>query len=293
MKHFILTTKASADYELLDSGAGRKLERYGALTFSRPDPQAIWPTTLPESKWQADLAYIRTGKTGEWKTGASVPKSWPITFEGLTFEIRPTTFKHTGLFPEQAPNWQWSMSLIEKAVKEGREISVLNLFGYTGGATLAAAKAGAKVTHVDASKMAVEWARENATLSGLADAPIRWILDDAKKFIEREAKRGNRYDAIIMDPPTFGHGPKNEVWKIEEDFTILLELARKVLTDDPLFFLLNGYAAGYSPISYANSLEYVMRDFKGTIEMGELALEESESKRLLPAGIFARWQNAL
>lgn len=289
MKHSILTTKTSGDYELLDSGAGRKLERYGALTFSRPDPQAIWPTTLPESKWKSDLAYIRTGKTGEWKTGASVPKSWPINFEGLTFEIRPTTFKHTGLFPEQAPNWQWSMALIEKAVKEGREISVLNLFGYTGGATLAAAKAGAKVTHVDASKMAVEWARANATLSGLADAPIRWILDDAKKFIEREAKRGNRYDAIIMDPPTFGHGPKNEVWKIEEDFTTLLELARKVLTDDPLFFLLNGYAAGYSPISYANSLEHVMRDFKGSIEMGELALVESGSKRLLPAGIFARW----
>ncbi len=287
MKHTLITG-GSADYELLDSGEGRKLERYGAYIFSRPDPEALWPKHLPAQNWQAaELEFIRTGANTQWRVGKDVPKEWPVTLAELTFIIRPTTFKHTGLFPEQVPNWQWVTEKIKEATKA--EISVLNLFGYTGGATLAAAKAGAKVVHVDGSKMAIAWARENAEKSGLADKPVRWILDDAKAFLKKEIKRGHTYDGIIMDPPTFGHGPKNELWKIEDDFMELLALAREALTPDALFILMSGYAAGYSPIAYENCLTAAMEGRAGKIESGELALEETDSKRLLPAGIFARW----
>lgn len=288
----VLKTKKSADYELLDSGEGKKLERYGAFVLSRLDPQALWKKHLPESVWQkADLEFIREGKAVEWKIRPGVPKKWDIAFEGLNFSIRPTTFKHTGLFPEQAGNWKWMAEIISKSEKKSRTNPVvLNLFGYTGGATLAAAKAGAEVVHVDGSKMAIEWARENAKLSGLEEKPVRWILDDAKAFLKKEVKRGKKYDGIIMDPPAFGHGAKNEIWKIEEDLLELLDLCVQVLSENPLFFLINGYASGYSPIAYANNLMQVMAGHAGGMEIGELSIEESDSGRLLPAGIFARWK---
>lgn len=284
-----MTTKSGGDYELLDSGLEEKLERFGNVLFSRPDPQALWEKKLPESEWKkADTRYERTGKGGKWHTKKELPKEWPIQFGGFTFLIKPTTFKHTGLFPEQLPNWEWSDSLIKKA---GRPISVLNLFAYTGGATLAAAKAGASVVHLDASKTSVAWARENARLSGLERAPIRYITEDALLFVGREVKRGNRYDAIIMDPPAFGHGPKDEVWKIEEDFLKLMHGSKKLLSDNPLFFLINGYAAGYSHMAFRHNLASLQEQFGGGIESGELGIEESKNARVLPCGIYARWSN--
>lgn len=283
----ITITGASEGYELLDSGAGRKLERFGNFTFSRPDPGVLWPAYRGATEWnKAELAFTRAGKEAKWMIAPGVPKEWTIPFAGLTFLIRPTSFKHTGLFPEQAPNWEWFVNILKKTKSQPK---VLNLFAYTGGASLAAAKAGAAVTHVDGSKAAIAWARANAEVSGLADKPIRWILDDVKGFLKKEAKRGNRYDGIIMDPPSFGRGPKDELWKIEDDFIELLDLARSVLSDEPFFVLLNGYAAGYSAIAYENALRYMTRELGGAIETGELALQESGSKRLLPAGIFARW----
>lgn len=286
-------TIPQGDYALLDSGEGEKLERYGKYVLARPDPQALWPKHLQKEWAGADAVFIRRGKTVEWKKKKTLPKEWPVSIGGFTMEIRPTSFKHTGLFPEQLPNWTWIGKKIadEKLKNKGKKISVLNLFGYTGGATLACAKAGAEVVHLDGSKMAITWARKNAALSGLEAAPIRWILDDAIGFLRREVKRGNRYDGIIMDPPAFGHGPKGEVWRIEEQFAELLELCKNVLSSDPLFFLINGYASGYSPIAYENNLKEMMRSTGGTIEIGELTIAEANSNRLLPAGIFARWSN--
>jgi 23S rRNA (cytosine1962-C5)-methyltransferase len=218
-----------------------------------------------------------------------LPTRWQIDFAGLTFWIRPTSFKHTGLFPEQSTNWEWMESRIKYAqAKTDQPVSVLNLFGYTGGATLACAKAGAEVCHVDGSKVAIQWGRDNATLSHLESKPIRWILDDVRSFVQREIKRGRKYDGIILDPPAFGHGPNKEVWKIEEHLVPLLKLCREVMSDTPLFFVLNGYAAGYSAIAYENNLqELFMRD-GGVFEKGELTIAE-ETGRLLPCGIFARW----
>jgi 23S rRNA (cytosine1962-C5)-methyltransferase len=284
-----LITKPEPDYELLDSGDGKKLERYGSFVLSRPDPQALWKPLKSMSEWnKADAVFIRKGKEVEWKTKSTLPEAWTIVFGRLTLEIRPTTFKHTGLFPEQLSNWQWMEQLVSAAK---RPIKVLNLFGYTGGATLACAKAGAEVVHVDGSKMAITWAKHNADLSGLGDKPIRWILDDALAFLKREAKRGNTYDGILLDPPAFGHGPKGEVWKIEEQFPELIELCLGVLSDKPLFFLVNGYASGYSPIAYQNNFLILKQKFGGTLEGGELAIEESGTGRMLPAGIFARWNS--
>ncbi len=283
----ILITEPSPEYELIDSGDGKKLERYGRFVFSRPDPQVLWSRCLPVSVWRnADLEFVRKGKETKWNVAAHVPKEWPIHFCGVTMLIRPTSFKHTGVFPEQEGNWQWIRECI-RAVKQ--PVRVLNLFGYTGGATLVAALAGAEVTHVDGSKAAIAWARENAALSGLSEAPIRWMLDDVKVFLKKELKRGKRYDGIIMDPPTFGYGPKKELWKIEEDFMELLALTRQILTDTPLFVLASGYASGYSPVTYGNCFEITFSDLGGSITAGELALRESSSGRLLPAGIFARW----
>jgi 23S rRNA (cytosine1962-C5)-methyltransferase len=282
----ILTTTAEKDYELLDSGNGLKLERYGSFVLSRPDPQALWQPLL-KNEWQsADAIFIRKGKHVEWKKKKTFPAAWPINFGGLTFEIRPSSFKHTGLFPEHRGSWEWMAKQIEKRKEPTK---VLNLFGYTGGATLACAKANAEVCHVDGSKMAIAWARKNQELSGLPEKPIRWILDDAVMFLKREVKRGNTYDAIVMDPPAFGHGAKGEVWKIEENFQELMELCFQVLSDKPLFFLINGYASGYSPIAYQNNLLPLTEKFGGEIETGELAIKESKSGRLLPCGIFARW----
>lgn len=281
----ILTPKTEKDYELLDSGNGEKLERYGAYILRRPDKEAIWNKS-DEGIWKkADLTFKRDGNKTKWLINKDVPKEWIISCANLNFIIRPTSFKHTGLFPEQESNWQWVSDLIKK---EKRKISVLNLFAYTGGATLACAKSGAEVCHVDGSKQAVFWARENAKISGLENEPIRWIIDDVIVFLKREIKRGRKYDAIIMDPPSFGHGPKDELWKIEEDFLELIKLCKEVLSSDPIFILINGYTAGYSSIAYENNLRE-MFDY-GVFEKGELAILETSGNKLLPCGIFARWR---
>ena len=255
----ILVTPLGPDYELLDSGEGEKLEKFGRHILSRPDPQALWKKSLPKGEWdKADAYFTRDSAGADWSFKKTViePK-WEIGFGGLRFWIRPTAFKHTGLFPEQMPNWDWLRKNIGEALA-GRSPEdapeVLNLFGYTGGASIACAQAGARVVHIDGSKAAVTWARENAELSGLGDRPIRWIVEDARLFVERELRRGRVYDGIIMDPPAFGHGPDNELWKIEEDFLILIENCMKLLKPKPLFFLINGYSAGYSSIAYGNNL---------------------------------------
>jgi 23S rRNA (cytosine1962-C5)-methyltransferase len=290
----ILKTTKQKEYELLDSGSGEKLERYGEYILRRPDPEALWQKSKDSKFWdKAELRFERNGTKTKWIAKEGTKKNWNISYGDLNFSIRPTSFKHTGLFPEQLPNWQWTQKIIENCVSKALKsepIKVLNLFAYTGGATLACAKAGAEVCHVDGSKTAVEWARENAKLSGLKDAPIRWIVEDVLVFLKREMKRGHRYDAIIMDPPSFGHGPKDELWKIEESFLELMKLCREILSDNPLFVLINGYTAGYSPIAYENNLKDMMKDFGGKIEIGELVIEQSESDKLLPCGIFARWE---
>ncbi len=284
----VLMVNPEKDYELLDSGDGEKLERYGEVVVSRPDPQALWPKHLPEKEWNKSQAHFtRESKNAGWEFRGKVPERWPINFAGLSFYIKPSSFKHTGLFPEQAPNWDFIREQIQR--REGEEVRVLNLFGYTGGASLAAAQAGAKVVHVDGSKVAIGWGRDNAHISGLSEKPIRWILDDAVAFVKREIKRGNKYEGIIMDPPSFGHGPTGEVWKIEEDLMPLFDLCRQLFSEHPLFFLVNGYASGYSAIAYKNNIEHVMKDFRGEIELGELTIAEKDSGRLLPCGIFARW----
>ncbi len=295
MDRIVLTIKASKEYELLDSGLEEKLERYGSAILARPDPQALWKKHLPEEVWvNADASYTRDGseeqgRQGVWKTKKDLPKEWPIEIGGLTMLIRPTSFKHTGLFPEQAPNWEWLRKTIEAAHAKGKKTSVLNLFGYTGGATIAAAQAGAEVCHVDASKSAVAWAKENAQLSGVGEKPIRWIIEDALTFVEREIKRGRTYDIILMDPPAFGHGPKDELWKFEEHFLALIKLCEQLLSEAPSAVLINGYAAGYSASAFAYNLAPFAEKYGGNLEYGELTIEESAGKRLLPCGIFARW----
>ncbi len=305
MEPKILKTLPSADYELIDSGNEEKLERYGKYVLRRPDPQALWNKTLSENEWKnADATFGADKKTWK-KKNASMQNEWQILFDNLKFNIKPTAFKHTGVFPEQEPNW---IFIKEKIKAAGRPINpvkyplkadpseagfnrvkVLNLFGYTGGATLAALSAGAEVTHVDGSKSAITWAKENAELSGLDKKPVRWIIDDARKFVMREIKRGGKYDGIIMDPPSFGRGGKGEIWKIESDFLKLLEECSKILSDNPLFFIINGYAAGYSSQAYFNALKPLVEKYSGQFEIGELTIQESKAKRLLPCGIFARW----
>jgi 23S rRNA (cytosine1962-C5)-methyltransferase len=289
MNSSILVTHASKDYELLDSGEGEKLERFGEVVLARPDPQALWRKHLPGAEWgKAHAVFSRDGANGSWKITKGTPEKWNIDFNGLRLSIKPTAFKHTGLFPEQSMNWEWMKRVIGNA--DTKDIEVLNLFGYTGGASLICAEAGAKVVHVDASQAAINWGKENAELSGLRDKPIRWMLDDARVFVEREIKRLRKYDAIIMDPPAFGHGAKKELWKIEEHFLNLVEDCMKLLKDKPLFFLINGYSAGYSALAYRNNLLDLEKKFGGKVEIGELVIEETGSKRLLPAGIFARWE---
>ena len=296
----ILKTKPSAGYALVDSGAGEKLERFGVFTLARPDPQALWAKTSAEEIWQkAQGVFSREAVKDEkgkgdkaeksaWKIKLGVPEKWQIDLGGLKFWIKPSSFKHVGVFPEQVGNWDWLRDTISN--HDGK-VSVLNLFGYTGGATLACAQAGAEVCHVDGSKTAITWAKENAGISELATKPIRWILDDAVAFVKREVKRGKKYDGIIMDPPVFGRGPDGEVWKIEENFLQLIELCKQIMTDKPLFFLINGYAAGYSAIAYENILKSLAKDWGGEIEVGELTIEEEKTGRLLPAGIFGRWKS--
>ena len=284
-----LITQPSAGYELIDSGGEEKLERFGNVTLVRPDPQALWSKANPEAWNKASGVYVNESSEGNKTAGkwtGNIPTSWPIEFGGLTLIVKPTSFKHTGLFPEQLPNWEFVTREITQ-ITGG--VKVLNLFGYTGGATLAAAKAGAEVTHVDASKSAVAWARENAAASGLEDKPIHWIVEDVMTYVTREIKRGSKYDGIIMDPPAFGHGPKSEIWKIEEHLVELIGLCKQLLSDKPLFFLINGYAEGYSPLAFAYNLTDLKEKYGGEVTCGDLHIEEKGSGRLLPAGIFARW----
>jgi 23S rRNA (cytosine1962-C5)-methyltransferase len=295
----ILITKSSSDYELLDSGEGEKLERFGKIVLSRPDPQALWKKRLSPAEWKkADGYFTRDLNKADWSLKSNVPNRWEISFADLKFYIKPTAFKHVGIFPEQAPNWDWMRKIIKNS--DQKDVEVLNLFAYTGGASIACAQAGAKVVHVDGSKVALGWARDNAELSGLKAAPVRWILDDVRAFVKREIKRGRKYHGIIMDPPAFGHGADNEVWKIEDDFLALIESCTELLTNEPLFFLVNGYSAGYSAVAYKNNLLPIKEKCGGEIEIGELVLEETNSggdgeadsvleTRLLPCGIFARW----
>ena len=274
------------DYELIDTSSGEKLERWGKVRLIRPDPQIIWKTPK-EADWQkADAHYHRSNKGGgQWETLKKLPESWQVNYDGLVFKISPTGFKHTGLFPEQAVNWDLFRKLIREA---GRPISVLNLFAYTGGATLACLQAGATVCHVDASKGMVQWAKENAALSGLSDRPVRWIVDDCEKFVQREIRRGHHYDAIIMDPPSYGRGPGGEVWQLEEKIYDLLSLCTGVLSGKPLFFALNSYTTGLSPSVMAHLLGVTLgRQFEGEITADEIGLPESRSGLTLPCGSTA------
>ena len=275
------------DYTVIDTSSGEKLERWGKYTLVRPDPQVIWKTEKKNPLWQtADASYKRSRSGGGAWSDNKLPESWVISYGDLKFRIKPMGFKHTGLFPEQAANWDWFSELIRCA---GRPIKVLNLFAYTGGATVAAADAGASVCHVDASKGMVQSAKENARLSGLSDAPIRYIVDDCKKFIEREIRRGNKYDGIIMDPPSYGRGPTGEVWKIEESIDEFVALTANVLSENPLFFLLNSYTTGLS----ASTMRYIaetrlLSNHKGKSEAEELGLPVKESGLPLPCGSSVR-----
>ena len=292
----ILSTSGWKDYELLDSGNGMRYERFGPYTTIRPDPQAIWQPKFPEKWHDADVTYVRTIKDqGEWKFKGAIPEKWKMTWRNLSFWARLTSFKHTGVFPEQVLQWEWMTNVIaSKAKQSHNNPKVLNLFAYTGIATLAVAEAGADVTHVDSSKPSINWARENQFLSKLENKPIRWILDDCLKFVEREVKRGNTYDGILMDPPVYGHGANGQIWRFHEHFPKLIELCSKLLSKDPLFVVVNAYAISSSSLM----LENVLSDFlpkslpagrQGKIEVGELCLQETLGKRLLSTGMYARW----
>lgn len=279
------------DYSLIDASGGERLERWGEHILIRPDPQIIWNGDRGAKEWKhADGIYRRSSSGGGGWVKKQLPEEWTISYGTLRFVLRPMGFKHTGLFPEQAANWDWFTDLIKNA---GRPIKVLNLFAYTGGATVAAASAGASVCHVDAARGMVAQAKENARLSGLADAPIRYIVDDCKKFVEREIRRGNKYDAIIMDPPSYGRGPSGEVWKIEESVDALVELTSRLLSDEPLFFLINSYTTGLSPLTMKYILDlHVTASYGGVCEAGELALPVKHTGGLMPCGASARWQAA-
>jgi 23S rRNA (cytosine1962-C5)-methyltransferase len=276
------------DYEVIDCSKGEKLERWGDYILVRPDPQVIWDTPRKEKGWHKMNAHYHRSKKGggEWEF-FDLPQQWSIHYHSLTFQLKPFSFKHTGLFPEQAANWDWFSELIKKA---GRPVKVLNLFAYTGGATIAAAVAGASVTHVDASKGMVTWAKENAASSGLADAPIRWIVDDCVKFVEREIRRGNHYDAIIMDPPSYGRGPKGEIWKIEESIHPLVKLCAQLLVDRPLFFLINSYTTGLQPAVLSYLIGTELKRFPGKVTADEIGLPVSSNGLTLPCGASGRFE---
>lgn len=284
------------DYEVIDTSGGEKLERWGNYILLRPDPQVIWDTPKEVPEWnKLNGHYHRSSKGGgEWEF-RNLPEEWQIGYRDLKFNLKPFSFKHTGLFPEQAVNWDWFSKIITDAKATGkyskeRPLKVLNLFAYTGGATVSAAKAGAHVTHVDASKGMVGWAKENAIVSGLENAPIRWLVDDCVKFVEREIRRGNKYDGIIMDPPSYGRGPKGEIWKIEESIYPFVELCTNILADDALFFLINSYTTGLQPavLSYMlNTL--ITKKFGGHVEADEIGLPVSSNGLVLPCGASGRW----
>ena len=281
------------DYELIDTGYGEKLERWGKYVLRRPDPQAIWPPKLSQNEWdKADAVYQRSSTGGgAWRFEQTLPDRWPVFYENrghrLGFYVKTMGFKHTGLFPEQAVNWNY---IIEKIKGAERTVSVLNLFAYTGGATIAAAYAGAEVCHVDSSKGMVNWAKENHTLNGLLDRKVRFIVDDVVKFVKREIRRGKRYDCIIMDPPSYGRGPEGEKWEIETELFALVENCCELLSEEPLFFLVNGYTTGLSSTILANVLKMSsVLSFGGDVANGGIGLRASSSKLVLPCGTFARW----
>ena len=279
------------DYEVIDCSKGEKLERWGDFLLVRPDPQVIWDIKKTNSGWKHPNGHYHRSKKGggEWKF-FDLPKQWQIHYKELTFNLKPFSFKHTGLFPEQATNWDWFSDKIKNA---GRPVKVLNLFAYTGGATLAAAAAGASVTHVDASKGMVTWAKENAASSGLSDKPIRWLVDDCVKFVEREIRRGNHYDAIIMDPPSYGRGPKGEIWKIEDAIHPLIKLCTKILSADPLFFLVNSYTTGLAPAVLTYMIATELAPWHGHVESQEIGLPVSSTGLVLPCGASGRWSKEI
>lgn len=282
-----------SDYELIDSASGEKLERWGKIILRRPDPLAVW-TNKTSPLWDGAHAHYYRSNTGggHWEYNKKLPEKWQIKFENLTFNIKPMNFKHTGLFPEQAANWVWFSNLIRSAVSEGRQVRVLNLFAYTGGATVAALEAGAAVTHVDAAKGMVLWAKENVASSGLEKQNIRYIVDDVLKFVLREQRRGKTYDAVIMDPPSYGRGPGGEVWKIENELYPLVCECVKLMSDTPLFFLINSYTTGLSASVLSNILSLTMKNkFGGKVSADEIGIPmQSKSGLPLPCGISGRWQ---
>lgn len=280
-------------YEVIDTASGEKLERWGKYILVRPDPQVIWNTERKDHRWKKPNGHYHRSSNGggEWEF-LKLPQEWDIRYNDLTFHLKPFSFKHTGLFPEQAVNWDWSASIIKGALAKdpSREIRVLNLFAYTGGATLSAAAAGAHVTHVDASKGMVGWAKENAASSGLSAAPVRWLVDDCVKFVEREIRRGNTYDAVIMDPPSYGRGPKGEIWKIEDSIYPFIRLTAKVLTKKPLFFLINSYTTGLQPAVLTYMLETaIVPEHGGSVDASEIGLPVSSNGLVLPCGASGRW----
>ena len=277
------------DYEIIDMANGEKLERWGNVILVRPDPQIIWKEKTFPNKWKNINAKYNRSKSGggSWEYVNNLPKAWKIKYKDLTFNIKPMGFKHTGLFPEQACNWDW---MINKIKSSKRGINVLNLFAYTGGATVACSYAGAKVCHVDSSKGMVSWAKENIVSSGLKDRPVRFIIDDVTKFVQREIRRGNKYDAIIMDPPSYGRGKNGEVWHFENNISDLVELCSKVLSDDPLFFLINSYTTGISSKVLENILNLKLKMKKGKLSSGEIGLPMKNSNLVLPCGIYGRWE---
>ena len=288
------------DYQVIDCSCGEKLERWDKYILVRPDPQVIWDTPKTEKGWTRMNGHYHRSKSGggEWEF-FNLPNEWTIRYplvigKNLTFRLKPFSFKHTGVFPEQAVNWDWFAQIISDFSKKNpdRQVSVLNLFAYTGGATVAAAAAGAKVTHVDAAKGMVAWARENAAASGLAEAPVRWIVDDCVRFVEREIRRGSRYDAVIMDPPSYGRGPKGEIWKIEDNVFPLIQLCTQVLTDKPLFFLVNSYTTGLQPAVLTYMISTAMKRFGGKVEASEIGLPVSSNGLVLPCGASGRWTKA-
>ena len=286
------------DYEVLDTADGEKLERWGDYTLVRPDPQVIWDSDKKNPGWKKMNGHYHRSKAGggEWEFH-NLPEEWQIGYKTLKFNLKPFSFKHTGLFPEQATNWDWFSKLIADEIVSGRrkegEIKVLNLFAYTGGATLSGLAAGAMVTHVDASKGMVGWAKENAASSGLSDKPVRWLVDDCVKFVEREIRRGNKYDAIIMDPPSYGRGPKGEIWKIEDSIYPFVKLTMDILSDDPLFFLINSYTTGLQPavLSYMMN-STIVKKYGGKVESAEIGLPVTDTGLVLPCGASGRWQRA-
>lgn len=285
----MIVAKNWKDYEILDMANGEKLERWDRFILIRPDPQIIWKEKTHPNKWNKANAKYNRSKTGggNWDYKTKLPESWQVRYKNLTFNIKPMGFKHTGLFPEQAVNWDW---MIEKIKNAKREIKVLNLFAYTGGATVACLSAGAAVCHVDSSKGMVAWAKENVYSSGLQDSKIRYIVDDVVKFVQREIRRGNKYDAIIMDPPSYGRGTSGEVWQFENNISDLVKLCTEILSNNPLFFLINSYTTGISAEVLANVLKINLNQQKGEINCGEIGLPMKDSKLVLPCGIYARWE---